>query len=433
MAESGTRPAKGGETFDFRSMPDERFEQMNALIIKLEYLQAFKPSNVADGGADMVLAKDDRSGYARCWQSKDYPGRIRWDKCEKSLADAREHWDPEHYTFIFPRELSAAEEKTFNKKFGSVGIEVDYWNSVELESRLLASDKGERIARMFFDNPELERERTYQAIEAGGRLDNALDAMDRTANIGAFLTDCDPYFSYPASTQESGEPATTPPPQAVMSVTRGDDKVQTRIDVVPRDLEAMDLYAPQFVLAAGEGEAGERAAERLREALDKGNTVEIEDGLEMTFTRLPPGLESLVGEKVVGKVKLGPAKRAVLLPPPWKARLSASSAEGQAELDIELKPVATPPAGWDASLRGEYGGLSATLTLRRQGEGGQLGFGLHYSRNRQPVRDQLSALNFVLVTSAGGTLTITDIGDTGRPDFTLHPAVTPVPEDLRQL
>jgi hypothetical protein len=431
-AETAKRPAKGGDTFDFCGMPDERFERMNALIIKLEHPRAFKPANVGDGGADMVLAKADGSGYEHCWQSKHFPKKMYWDKCEKSLAKARKRWNPENYTFIFPRELSATEEKTFQKKFGGLDIKVDYLNSVDLEARLIGSTAGDRIVRRFFDDPELHRERTYQAIQAGGRLDNPLDAMDRTANIGAFLAGEDPYFSYPVSTHEPGT-GTSPPLDAIMSLTQGNDTVHTRLDVVPRDPDAMDLYAPRFVLQPREGEDGEHAAELLQEAMAKGEGIAIDRGLEMTFTRLPPGLEDYLGKPITGQVELRPVGRVTLPPAPWRARLSASSAEGEAALDVELKPIAAPPDGWDAALRGESAGLTVTLMFRAKGEGGQLGLQINYRLGDAPVREQLAALTFACVTTATGTVTITDIGDTGRPDVQMPTAAAPLRDDLREL
>src|SRR6266576_1991391 len=115
--------AKGPPHFDLLGMSDEAFETMNARLIRLEYPDAFKPANVSDGGADMVLPKEDGSGYARCWQSKHYP-----------------------------------------KKIGVLDIRVDYWNGEELQAHLTGSEPGERIARRFFDDAESDRERTYQAI-----------------------------------------------------------------------------------------------------------------------------------------------------------------------------------------------------------------------------------------------------------------------------
>ncbi len=433
---SKDRPArpKGATNFDIVGMNDEEFERMNARLIRLEHPTAFKPANVSDGGADMLLPGADGSGYKRSWQSKHYPKKIYWDKCEKSLADARKHWNPEHYTFVFPRELTVGEQKTFDEKFGSLDITVDYWNGEELQARLTGSDDGERVARHFFEDPELQREQTYQAIEAGGRLDDAEDAVDRLSNIGAFLAGNDAYFSYPATTHEEGGPAPALTPGAIMSFAKGDGKVRSRVDVVPRDDEAMERYGPEFVLQPSEGEVGERAAERLQEALLEGTEVEIDEGLDITFTRMPPGFDDFVGERLTGGTmkfgRVGPARRPV---PPWKAHLRAESGEGQAELTVKLHPVATPPDGWDGALAGEYGGLTVTAMFRQRGDGGELRWNFTYARTRASVGEQLDALRFMRAISAPGELVITDRGGSGRPEIRMATPVEPLGQGHRAL
>lgn len=426
--------AKGATRFDLLGMNDEDFERMNARLIRLEHPTAFKPANVSDGGADMVEPKQDRSGYARCWQSKHYPNNIRWSKCEQSLSDARKNWKPERYTFIFPRELTVGEQKTFDEKFGSLDIPVDYWNGEELQGRLTASDQGERIARHFFDDVELQRERTNQAIEAGGRLDNPEDALDRLANIGAFLASDDAYFSYPAATHEQGGPGPPVTPGAVMSFAKGDGKVQSRVDVVPRDEEAMERYGPEFVLEPAEGEAGQRAAKRLQEALREGKDVEIDEGIDVTFTRMPPGFKDVVGERLTGgKLTLGRVGSTDRPVSPWKAHLRASSGEGNTSLNVHLSPMAEPPPGWDSGLSGSYGGLTVTALFRRREQGGELRWNFHFSRDDAPVREQLNALIFMRVISAAGELTVTDEGNTGRPELAMPTPVEPLAPELRAL
>jgi len=76
-------------------------------------------------------------------------------------------------------------------------VEVDQWNGEELLARLNRSPEGERVARTFFEDPELDKERLYQAIRAKDVLDTAEDALDRMRPVGAFLRGHDAYFSYP--------------------------------------------------------------------------------------------------------------------------------------------------------------------------------------------------------------------------------------------
>jgi hypothetical protein len=62
-----------------------------------------------------------------------------------------------------------------------------------------------------------------------------------------------------------------------------------------------------FVLRA----TGEEAVRQLQEALREGKEIEIQEGVDVTFTRLPPAMEDMVGERLSGAVKLGPAERAL--------------------------------------------------------------------------------------------------------------------------
>lgn len=425
-------PAKGTNTYDIVGMNDEDFERLISRLVRLEHPTAIKPANTSDGGADLVLPNAEGPGYSRCWQAKHYPKNIRWAKCEKSLADAREHWNPEHYTFVFPRELTVGEQKTFDMKFGGLDIVVDQWNGEELQARLRASEGGERVAKGFFDDIGLERERSNQAIEAAGRLETPQDAAARLQNIGEFLSKADSYFAYPASVHDEGGSAPGVAAGAVMSYAESDGRVRSRVDIVPRDEEAMERYGPEFTLAAQEGEAGQRAAERLQAALSRGEAVEIDDGIDVTFTRMPPAFEDMVGQRLTGKVILGPSEQAPPVPP-WKAHLRATSSEGVASLDVDLEPMATPPDGWDAALTGQVAGLTVTAMLRQRDERGELSWNFLYERASLSVAEQVEALRFMHVVSAAGEIVVTDSGGSGRPELRMPTPEEPLAAPLRLL
>jgi hypothetical protein len=413
--------AKGATRYDLVEMPDEEFESMCARLIRLEFPAAFKPADTFDGGADMALANDD-GGYIRCWQSKRFRSNVPWTKCKKSFAAACTNWNPEHYTFCFPRELTIGEQKTFDKHFRrpATDIKVDYWNGEELQARLNGSDEGQRVARTFFDDVALDRENTYRAIEAGGRLDTPMDALDRLSNIGGFLAGKDAYFSYPSATHEAEGPSPPVTPGSVMSVGTIDRDVASRIDMVPRDEEAMERYGPRFVLQPTDSEEGMRAAERLQQALREGQAVEIEEGLDVTFTQMPPGFEDVVGQRMVGgTVQIGPARLVRPEAPPWKTRMRATTDAGTASLDVYLQQADVVPAGWDDEFAGRYGGLDVTGRFRRRGTGGELRWTLRYSRDDSPIREQVAALQFVKATCGTGELVLSDVGNTGRPELRL--------------
>ena len=230
--------AKDATAYDLVGMPDERFELMVFRLVRLEFPRVFKPANTLDGGADVVLPREGVPGYERCWQSKHFPRAISWDKCQASLAAAREHWDPEHYTFVFPRELTSREQKTFDGHFRGpdADITVDHWNGEELQFRLCGSDQGQRVARTFFDHAVDDHKRTLQAIEASGSLDSPDDVLDRLLNIGGSLADRDDFFTYPGALHETDEDGPPLTPGTVMSFEKSDGDVTSRVDIVPRDV-----------------------------------------------------------------------------------------------------------------------------------------------------------------------------------------------------
>jgi hypothetical protein len=407
---------RGPVEHDLVGMPDDRFEAMVAQLIRLDYPDARKPANTSDGGADMLLP-DEADGYDRAWQSKHFTKRPNWTKCRESLAAARRNYDPSHYTFVFPRDLTVAEETTFTKHFrgDDVDIKVDYWNATELQARLTSSPEGERVARNFFEDVDAHNEKLYAAIEAGGKVETVPDVMDRMTNLGEVLATKDSYFSYPGVTHEVGEPHPPPTPGAVMSVETYTETQATRVDVVPRHEDAMEEYGPAFTLHPVEGPEGERAHKLLQEALREGTEVEIDSGLEVEFTRLPPGLKDTVGQRLAGTVRMGPATRQPLpVLPPWRARLRAKGDEATETFDLDMLPVEDVPDGWDHALRGTRGGLTMTALFRRTETSGEMSWTFNYTFDRSPVREQLAALKFFRAMCQPGTLTVADRSETRR-------------------
>jgi hypothetical protein len=322
---------------------------MNGRLIRLEFPDAVQPAKTSDGGADMVLPKAG-GGYERCWQSKHFPNVINWTQCKKSLAAARRNWNPARYTFCFPLALTVGEQKTFDRHFrgADVGIVVDQWNGEELQARLVGSDAGQRVARTFFQDVELDKENVNRAIEVGGRLDSTDDALDRLGNVGGFLASRDAFFSYPAATHEAGGPAQPLTPGTVMSVQSQTGDVVNRFDVVPRDREAMERYGPEFVIQPVEGQAGADASARLQAALQQGEAVAVDAGLDLTFNRLPPGLDHLVGKRLTGgRIEFGAPTRVRRPVPPWKARLRVRDGTDEASVDVVLRQTADVPDNWD--------------------------------------------------------------------------------------
>lgn len=432
MTDQRRIPPKRQKQYDLLNQDDKAFEAMVARLVRLQYPEAFKPANTGDGGADMVLqGARGRPGHERCWQAKHYPNRIGWPKCKNSLAAAKKHWQPRHYTFVFPRDLTVTEQKTFRKHFGGEDFTVDYWNGDRIQGLLTSSPEGERVARNFFEDVELDKENINRAIEVSGRLDTPEDALDRLSNVGGYLASSDAYFSYPSSIQETDGPGHTPAKGSVMSFSSTEDQVTSRIDIVPRDEEAMERYGPEFRVSATDDEVGRAAAERLVEALREGKEVEIGEGLEVTPTRMPPAFEDIVGETITGSVRLGPVERIRPKAHPWRARLTSRADDEEASISVRLAQTKEVPAGWDDSFVGDFGGMSVQLLLREfDSGGGEVRFNFRHRRDSSPVRQQLRALNFMRVLGLGGEIAVE--GE-GRPMSTTPVAANPLPADSAAL
>lgn len=395
--------------------PAEDFEKMIARLVLLEFPTAIKPATTSDGGADMLLpAAEGHDGYDRCWQAKHFPAGISWAKCKESLKGAREHWDPAHYTFAFPRDLTKTEQKTFRRHFGGLDIMVDYWNGDRLQGLLTGSDEGQRVARTFFDDVEMDKKNLQRSIEVGGRLDSVDDALDRLSNVGGFLASGDAYFSYPAVTHETDGPGPSAASGSVMSFSSSEGQITSRIDIVPRDAEAMERYAPEFVVAATDDETGRQAREKLEAALREGKAVEIGEGLELTPTRMPPAFQEIVGKPLTGTVQIGPAELARPEAKPWKATLTAEGgADRRASVSVVLAQTPKVPDGWDDCFEGTVGGLTVTALFRefRTG-GGEFRWNFRHRRDSSRVRAQLRALRFMQALGGGGEIIID--GEGGR-------------------
>jgi hypothetical protein len=345
----------------------------------------------------------------RAWQAKHYPDSIRWDKCKISLADAIKNYEPDAYTFCFPRDLSGTEQKTFDKHFrnAQISIPVDFWNGSEIQARLTETDAGKTVAGHFFDNDGETLQEIKRAALAKGELSTVGDALERMNPIGEFLGKSDPYYSYPAAIYEADGGSETPIARgSVMSFQQSSDGVVARVDVVPRDQEALDLFAPK-----GTFTFPRETYERVEEAMARGEAVTAEE-VEVTFDRLPPAFSEDVGKPMTGSVTIKPEQPRP--PKPWDARFVGKLDDQRETLDVRLEPT-EPPEGWDGCLEGSYAGMTARLLFRRSGAGGQMQLTYNYQLTDRLARDQLRVLRFLnIVSNQRSTVEIIDKKDRER-------------------
>lgn len=195
MSSANEQPL-GPRRLNLGALTDEDFEEVCFLVVRLEFPEAIKLDN-PDGGADSALPSEDRATYLRCWQAKRYTEHIRWGHCKDSLDRAVVRWRMSRYTFCFARNLTEGQEKKFQTDLVGrhAGVRVDYWSHSRLESALLTSEQGERIARHFYGDPVGDAQAIARALRAGGELSSGEHAADRLSAIAEFLARHDPHGS----------------------------------------------------------------------------------------------------------------------------------------------------------------------------------------------------------------------------------------------
>jgi hypothetical protein len=280
------------------------------------------------------------------------------------------------------------------------------------------------VARHFFDDDSDQLESIKRAAIAKRPLDSPRDALEHLRPAGELLAGSDPYFSYPAAVYPEGGPETPVADEAVMSIAESDGGIVSRLDVVPNDEEAMELYAPQGKMMLTPEQYREIGA-----ALARGEQFSAEN-VEMSWEQLPPALHEEVGKTFRGEITIGPADGHGRRPPaPWAARIVAKRSGEKARIDLDLSPVA-PPADWDGCLEGHLAGLTMRILVRRHETGGEMTVNYRYSLATAPAREQLGVLRLMdVIAQPGGTMTVIDRHDSER-KISLQ---TGVPEDTEPL
>jgi hypothetical protein len=261
--------------------------------------------------------------------------------------------------------------------------------------------------------------------ETTGRQISRLSAVIASlADAGQALNASDPFFYYTMISVPTGRPAPSLTPGTVMSILADDDVMASRIDVVPDDPHALEHYGPSFTLRPTDDEAGARAAELLHKALTDGTAAQIGEGLDLTFDRLPLGLDDLVGQTLTGgTVEIGRPERVRRPMPDWDAELTMVTSKGRRSVRALLSQSEQPPEGFDDALVGRFGGMLIAAKFRRHETGGEIHWTFRHERNSSPVRDQVAALRFLALLTEGGRLIVSDRGLTRRrPPFELNVA-----------
>jgi hypothetical protein len=388
----------GPRRFDFGRLPADDYEELCYLVVAIEFPQAVRLAN-PDGGLDSGIPRAD-GAFSRCWQAKRFTGDISWKKCEESLDAAVSNWRIEHCTFCFAKNLTGSQHRSFHERLVGRhhGVTVDYWAHGNLESKLVTSEQGQRIANYFYENETLNTEALMTALEAGGRLQTGADAMRRLEAIADFFA-TDPYYEYVTHMRPLGQPAPTLNPSAVIAFERGDSRSIVRIEAIPRNPNALARLPEGALHLDAEQQA------KLDRFLRVGGELRF-DGVVFEMQNLPALFDTLDEPSGgPGTVILRSPRRPI---PSWDARLVAETDRGHADVDVRLTQT-EPPTNWDAALTGTYGGLTITVLARASDGRGEFRTQFSYSySNEVGIRAQARALRFMEAVHGAGSLTIED-------------------------
>jgi tetratricopeptide (TPR) repeat protein len=120
-----------------KSAEPRRFEELVTALLKELHADATRVG-ANDNGVD-VWVPSKRWGL----QCKRYSGSISWAKCEQSLHTARQNYQMDRYTFVFPTDLSGSQQRAFDERLGSRSV--NHWGVTELRNLLALHPEWERL------------------------------------------------------------------------------------------------------------------------------------------------------------------------------------------------------------------------------------------------------------------------------------------------
>jgi len=231
-----------------------------------------------DGGADvLVLSEDGRR--ARVWQAKRHVRSIKWKACEKSLQDAITNYEPESVAFVFAKDLTVGEIKSFERRLrepgARAGVGVSYWGLNAVRSRV-QDNRVLRVRHLSYD------EQTLLDIFASQR--SAANILERTFGLDEVLSAEDPVYEYTVEMlrTEIPEPRAKRTDRVTIIASEGDKHV--RVTARPRDVDSGPVMEWRFT----DDERGKLARQGALLAVARGDAeVAVESGFEWRFATAP--------------------------------------------------------------------------------------------------------------------------------------------------
>lgn len=417
------------EPFPFASLTDDEFDELVFLLAQTSDRGLVK-LRAPDGGLDTVSPSLDDPAVAT-WgiQAKLHRQHIKWSECRRSLDRAVEHWRPGRVTFAFPRDLTENQHKLFHKHLTGrhAGTAVDWWGASALTGTLLARPAARAIAKRFF-NSEDPMELADRAIRAGAPLRTAQDLLERKELTGEFLQTADPHFAWVSIERPRSEEPVARTPGAVMRLEFGNGQLEQLFDAVPRHASVPEHFAPSGSVGFEDAATSRKAAELLRQVTSVGGRADL-GAAKITLDRIPAPFDELLADGISGIVSVRARREA----PPWAARFTANTNEGDAALDMDLAEEEPEPA-WDARMVGRRHGLKVELRFVWSHSEGAGSLNVHWdlSRAEGNAEERARVLAFVIALHGTGTFTIADREET-RPSTTQPTVPGWIPSGLRQL
>jgi len=181
-----------------------------------------------DGGADTLVLSGDGS-RARVWQAKRHVRSIKWKECETSLHQAIANYSPESVVFVFAKDLTVGEIKSFERRLrepgGQAGVEVSYWGLSAVRARV-QHNRILRVRHLSYD------QQTLLDIFASQR--SAANIFERTFGLDELLSAEDPAYEHTVEIlrTEFPEPRAKPTGRVTIIAREGDKHV--RVTARPR-------------------------------------------------------------------------------------------------------------------------------------------------------------------------------------------------------
>lgn len=259
-----------------QALDHEQFERLVFDLVEAENPDANR-LRPPDAGAD-TLVLGSGSQATSVWQAKHYTRTIAWTECERSLLDALDRYAPRTLTFVFAKDLTEGQLKSFEMRLRAVGAlrgaEVSYWGLSNVRTRL---QRHPRIRINY-----LGHDQQVLLDIAAGKV--SPDPLVRAMNVEEELGAADPGFEYEVelTRRELPEPELTA--GDTVSMTFKDGQRTLRVGMRRRK----EADGPAAVWGFTDDQRGEDARHAAMLATARGEPeVAIESGFVVALHHAP--------------------------------------------------------------------------------------------------------------------------------------------------